>query len=57
MLKGISPLLSPELLAALCRMGHGDEIVLADAHFPAHTLNPNVIRADGLRIPELLAAI
>ena len=57
MLKGISPLLSPELLAALYRMGHGDEIVLADAHFPAHTLNPNVIRADGLRIPELLAAI
>ncbi|MEZ7867710.1 MAG: L-fucose mutarotase [Paludibacteraceae bacterium] len=57
MLKGISPLLSPDLLAALCRMGHGDEIVLADAHFPAHSVNSLVIRADGLRIPDLLAAI
>jgi L-fucose mutarotase/ribose pyranase (RbsD/FucU family) len=33
MLVGISPLLSPELLATLYQMGHGDEIVLADAHF------------------------
>ncbi|WP_297089370.1 L-fucose mutarotase [uncultured Draconibacterium sp.] len=57
MLKGISPLLSPELLALLCRMGHGDEIVLADAHFPAESFNNNVLRADGLKIPELLAAI
>ena len=30
MLKGISPLISPELLKVLCEMGHGDEIVLAD---------------------------
>ncbi|MGC6424490.1 MAG: L-fucose mutarotase [Lentimonas sp.] len=57
MLKGISPLLSPDLLATLTRMGHGDEIVLADAHFPAESMNKNVIRADGLRIPDLLDAI
>ncbi|MFO7536229.1 MAG: L-fucose mutarotase [Kiritimatiellia bacterium] len=57
MLKGISPLLSPELLAVLCRMGHGDEIVLADAHFPGHTVNDAVIRADGLDIARLLGAI
>lgn len=57
MLKGISPLLSPELLATLHRMGHGDEIVLADAHFPGNSFNENVIRADGLRIPDLLEAI
>jgi L-fucose mutarotase len=57
MLKGISPLLSPALLAALCEMGHGDEIVLADAHFPAATLGRRVIRADGLAIADLLAAI
>lgn len=57
MLKGISPLLSPELLAVLARMGHGDEIVLADAHFPGDTFNGRVIRADGLRIPDLLEAI
>ena len=57
MLKGISPLFSPELLAALYRMGHGDEIVLADAHFPGHSVHPQVIRADGLRIDDLLDAI
>ncbi len=57
MLVGISPLLSPELLAVLHRMGHGDEIVLADAHFPGETFNTNVIRADGLRISDLLDAI
>jgi L-fucose mutarotase len=57
MLKGISPLLSPELLATLHRMGHGDEIVLADAHFPGHSVNSTVLRADGLRIAALLDAI
>jgi len=57
MLKGISPLLSPELLDALYRMGHGDEIVLADAHFPGETLGQRVVRADGLRIADLLDAI
>lgn len=57
MLKGISPLISPELLAVLARMGHGDEIVLADAHFPGESFNNRVLRADGLRIPDLLAAI
>lgn len=57
MLKGISPLFSPELLAALYRMGHGDEIVLADAHFPGHSTNKLVIRADGLGIEDLLKAI
>jgi L-fucose mutarotase len=57
MLKGISPLISPELLATLSSMGHGDEIVLADAHFPGDTFNDNVIRADGLRIPDLLEGI
>ncbi len=57
MLKGISPLISPKLLATLARMGHGDEIVLADAHFPGDTFNNFVIRADGLKIPDLLEAI
>jgi L-fucose mutarotase len=38
-------------------MGHGDEIVLADAHFPGHSVNSTVLRADGLRIAALLDAI
>lgn len=57
MLIGISPLISPDLLAVLDRMGHGDEIVLADAHFPGETFGKRVLRADGLRIADLLDAI
>lgn len=59
MLKGISPLLSPELLKVLCEMGHGDELVIADGNFPAESIGKNaiVIRADGHGVPELLDAI
>ena len=57
MLKGISPLISPDLLAVLSRMGHGDEIVLADAHFPGESLNVRILRCDGIKIPDLLSAI
>jgi L-fucose mutarotase len=57
MLKGISPYLSPDLLKTLAEMGHGDEIILADAHFPGHTFCPRVLRADGVRISTLLDAI
>ena len=57
MLLGISPLLSPELLSILYRMGHGDEIVLADAHFPGESCNELVVRADGLKVAGLLEAI
>jgi L-fucose mutarotase len=38
-------------------MGHGDELVLADAHFPGHTVAETVLRADGLRIADLLEGI
>ena len=57
MLRGISSLLSPDLLAVLSRMGHGDELVLADAHFPAETFASRVLRADGVRIAPLLDGI
>lgn len=59
MLKGISPLLSPELLKVLCEMGHGDELVIADGNFPAGSIGKNavVIRADGHGVPEMLDAI
>jgi len=57
MLKTISPLISPMLLKTLAEMGHGDEIIFADAHFPAHSLGPQVIRADGLSVSALLAAV
>ncbi|XP_074229416.1 fucose mutarotase isoform X10 [Camelus bactrianus] len=59
-LKGVPALLSPELLYALARMGHGDEIVLADVNFPTSSIcrcGPEEIRADGLGIPQLLEAM
>jgi len=59
MLKGISPLLSPQLLKVLCEMGHSDTIVIADGNFPAETMGKDgiVIRMDGHGVPELLEAI
>ena len=57
MLKGISPVITPDLLKIMAEMGHGDELVLADAHFPGHTFGKRVLRADGLRIPQLLDGI
>lgn len=59
MLKNIPKLLSPELLAALCEMGHSDRLVIADGNFPSHTMGKNakVIRLDGLGVPEVLEAV
>ena len=59
MLKGINPLLSPELLKILCEMGHGDEIVLADANFTAESLARGrpVLRLPGVGLREACAAV
>lgn len=57
MLKGISPLLSPELLKVLAAMGHGDEIVIGDGNFPADSMGKRCVRCDGHSVPELLDAI
>jgi len=57
MLKNIPKNISPELMLALMQMGHGDEIVFADANFPAESLGRRVIRADGDTVTELLESI
>jgi L-fucose mutarotase len=57
MLIGIPPCIGPDLLSILYRMGHGDELVLADAFFCGETFGKRVVRADGIRIPELLDGI
>jgi L-fucose mutarotase len=57
MLKSVPPLLGPELLSTLRAMGHGDEIVLADANFPAEFLGPMTIRADGISVTDMLDAV
>ena len=57
MLKGISKVISPNLLKILCEMGHGDEIVIADGNFPSENYGKNVIRADGIGGIEMLKAV
>ena len=59
MLKGIPNIISPDLLKALSRMGHGEELVIADGNFPCHSVGKNaiVIRADGHGVPEILDAV
>jgi L-fucose mutarotase len=57
MLKGVPPIISPELMKTLMEMGHGDEIVLADGNFPAASCAQRLVRCDGHGIPELLGAI
>lgn len=57
MLKGISPLLSPELLKVIAEMGHGDELVIGDGNFPAASMNKRSLRCDGHGVPALLDAI
>lgn len=57
MLKGLSPLLSPDLLHVLASMGHGDEIVLADANFPAATHARRLVRLPGVPAPQVLDAV
>ncbi|XP_057293449.1 fucose mutarotase-like isoform X2 [Hydractinia symbiolongicarpus] len=60
MLKGIPRILTPDLLRVLAQMGHGDEIVIADANFPSASIakaGPELIRADGHGGVEILKAI
>ena len=61
MLKGISPLISPDILRALAAMGHGDYIALCDANCPVESFGRTggalVLRADGISATELLRAI
>jgi L-fucose mutarotase len=57
MLKGISPVISPELIKILMEMGHGDELIIADGNFPAASVAQHLVRADGLDVPPLLEAI
>jgi L-fucose mutarotase len=57
MLKSIDPLLGPELLHALASMGHGDEIAVVDANFPAASLARRLIRIDGCGAEPVLQAL
>ena len=61
MLKNIPPILSPELLAVLDEMGHGDRICIGDGNFPGASMaaaeGAILVRADGHGVEALLDAI
>ncbi|HXY33452.1 MAG TPA: RbsD/FucU domain-containing protein, partial [Planctomycetaceae bacterium] len=57
MLKGIPPVISPDLKHLLMKMGHGDEIVIADGNFPGDSKAQQIVRADGLGVLEVLEAV
>ncbi|MDJ0978132.1 MAG: RbsD/FucU domain-containing protein [Erythrobacter sp.] len=57
MLKGIDPVLGPDLLHALRSMGHGDEIVIADANFPVASHAQRLVRADGIGAERIVRAV
>lgn len=57
MLKTVPPILCPQLMQLMLEMGHGDELILADANFPAAAIATRLVRADGHYIQPLLSAI
>lgn len=57
MLKNIPPLLGPDLLGILRAMGHGDEIAIVDANYPADSAGPVLVRLDGISATDVLDAI
>ena len=57
MLKGIDPLISVPLMTALMEMGHGNEIVFADANFPAVSNAKRIIYYAGHPIIPVLTAV
>lgn len=57
MLRGLDPILSPDLLHVLRAMGHGDQIVIADANFPGTTNARRLVRLDGVDASRVLNAV
>lgn len=57
MLKRIDPLLSPDLLRILAAMGHGDDLALVDANYPAETSGRPVIHLPGIEVTRALDAV
>ncbi len=57
MLKGIPPIIGPDLLHVLQSMGHGDEIAIVDANYPGASAGPELVRLDGHLATDVLEAI
>src|SRR5919199_6958710 len=57
MLKNIDPVLGPELLWILAAMGHGDELAVVDANYPARSLHQRCVEIPGIDTARALTAI
>ncbi len=57
MLYGIDPIIGPELLQILRAMGHGDELVIVDANYPAESNRNRLVRMDGVDAVRAAEAI
>ncbi len=57
MLKNVPPLISPELMEVMMKMGHGDELVIGDGNFPADSNAQRIVRCDGHSVPAVLEAV
>ncbi|MEN9670259.1 MAG: L-fucose mutarotase, partial [Pseudomonadota bacterium] len=59
MLKGIDPILSPELLMHLSAMGHGEWVAVVDANFTANYLSQGkpVVRLPGISLERASQAV
>jgi L-fucose mutarotase len=57
MLKNINPLLGPQLLKILSEMGHGDEIAIVDANYPAQSSGDLLVRMEGVTATDVLSAV
>jgi L-fucose mutarotase len=57
MLKGIHPLLHADLLHVLASMGHGDELVIADANFPSASVGKRLVQMPAQTSAAALDAI
>ena len=53
----VDAILRSDIVIILRSMGHGDRLVLTDANFPAHSMNKNVVRLDGVNIKDAARAI
>lgn len=57
MLRNIPAILSPDLLYTIAAMGHGDDIVIADANFPSKSMGKLCIHLPGITATDMLEAI
>lgn len=57
MLKGIDPIITPEILHVLAEMGHGDDLVIVDRNYPSYSTNARVLPLPGVDVPTITRSV